>query len=72
LKAYKCNDLAPQPQLALPAQAIRIITDHYRGKHTPCALGALADLVTIAFFFLLCPREYDMPTSQTKTRMVQF
>jgi hypothetical protein len=71
MKTYKCNDPAPQPQLALPARAIRIISTHYRGKNTPWA-SAVADLVTIAFFFLLRPGEYAMPTSRTKTRTVQF
>jgi integrase len=71
MKTYKCDDPAPQPQLALPARAIRCVTEHYYSKNTPPAT-ALADLITIAFFFLLRPGEYAMPTSRTKTRTVQF
>lgn len=71
LKTYKCDDPAPKPQLALPARAIRCITEYYYNKNTPWAT-AVADLITIAFFFLLRPGEYAMPTSKTKTRTVQF
>jgi integrase len=71
LKNYKCEDPAPKPQLALPARAIRCGVEHYRAKNTPGA-SALADLLTIAFFFLLPPGEYAMPTWRTKTRTVQF
>jgi hypothetical protein len=71
MKTYKCDSPAPQPQLALPARAIPCVTQHYYSKNTPTAT-ALADLITIAFFFLLQPGEYAMPTSRTKTRTVQF
>jgi integrase len=71
MKAYKCEDPAPQPQLALPARAVRVITAYYYTKQTPWAT-ALADLLTIAFFFLLRSGEYAMPTSRNKTRAVQF
>jgi integrase len=71
MKAYKCDDPAPQPQLALPARAIWCIVEHYMAKNTPWTT-ALADLITIAFFFLLRPGEYAMPTSRSKTRTVQF
>jgi hypothetical protein len=71
LKTYKCDDPALKPRLALPARPIRCLTEHFRNKHTPWA-SALADLITIAFFFLLRPGEYAMPTSRSKTRTVQF
>jgi hypothetical protein len=71
MKTYKCDDPAPQPQLALPARAIWCIADHYLAKHTPRDT-ALADLLMIAFFFLLRPGEYAMPTSRSKTHTVQF
>jgi integrase len=71
LKTYKCDDPAPKPQLALPARAIRCVTEYYEAKHTPWTT-ALSDLITIAFFFLLRPGKYAMPTSRTKTRTVQF
>ena len=71
LRSYKLQDPAPKPQLALPVRAIQCAVDFYRDKQTPAG-RAIADLLTIAFFFLLRPGEYTMPTSHTKTRTVQF
>ena len=45
--------------------------DHYNTTGTPHTC-AIADLLTIAFFFLLRPGEYTMPSARTKTRTVQF
>jgi integrase len=70
-RSYKLQDPAPKPQLALPVRAVQCAVDFYRDKQTPVA-RAIADLLTIAFFFLLRPGEYTMPTSRTKTRTVQF
>jgi hypothetical protein len=69
LKTYKTADPAPKLQLALPIRAIQCIAAHYRTNLAPKA-QAIADLLTIAFFFLLRPGEYTMPT--TRTRIVQF
>jgi hypothetical protein len=42
-------------------------------RNKPCWHGPLlADLLTIAFFFLRRPGEYIMPTTKTKIRTVQF
>jgi hypothetical protein len=71
MKTFNCNDPATQPQLALPAYAILCIVKHYLGKNTPWAT-ALADLITIAFSFLLCLGKNAMPTSRSKTSTVQF
>jgi hypothetical protein len=71
LRSYKTDDPAPQPQLALPVRAVQCAVDHYTTKGTPTAC-AIADLLTIAFFFLLRPGEYTMPSARTKTRTVQF
>jgi hypothetical protein len=71
LRTYKNDDPAPQPQLALPVRAIQCAVDHYNTKGTLLSF-AIADLLTIAFFFLLRPGEYTMPTARTKTRTVQF
>jgi hypothetical protein len=71
LKTNKCNHPFPQPQLALPAHAIWYITKHYYSKHILWAT-ALADLITIALFILLCLGDYAMPTSRLKTPTVQF
>jgi hypothetical protein len=45
--------------------------DFYQDKQTPLT-QAVANLLTLAFFFLLCPGEYTMPSSRTKSRTVQF
>jgi hypothetical protein len=71
LKCYKSDDPAPKPQLALPVRAIQCAVAHYRDKGTPMA-AAIADLLTIAFFFLLRPGEYTMPSTRARTRTVQF
>jgi hypothetical protein len=71
LKSYKAADPALKPQLALPVRAITCVVDFYRAKHTKVAT-AIADLLTIAFFFLLRPGEYAMNSSHSKTRTVQF
>jgi hypothetical protein len=70
-RAYKINDPAPKPQLALPVRAVQCAVNHYNAKGTLFAY-AVADLLTIAFFFLLRPGEYTMPTARSKTRTVQF
>jgi hypothetical protein len=71
LKAYKTSNLAPKPQLALPVQAIQQGVKHYNTKGKPRDL-IVADLLTIAFFFLLCPGEYTMQSPCSKTSTVQF
>jgi hypothetical protein len=71
LRTFKNDDPAPKPQLALPVRAIHCAVDHNNNKGTLLSF-ATADLLTIAFFFLLRPGEYTMPTTRTKTRTVQF
>jgi hypothetical protein len=71
LKCYENDDPAPKPQLALPVRAIQCAVDHYNQKGTHMS-AAIADLLTTAFFFLLRPGEYTMPSSRTRTRTVQF
>jgi hypothetical protein len=71
LRSYKTDNPAPKPQLALPVRAIQCAVDHYTQQSTPNAC-AITDLLTIAFFFLLRPGEYTMPSGRQKTRSVQF
>jgi hypothetical protein len=71
LKSYKATDPAPKPQLALPIRAIICVVNFYRAKQTLVA-STVADLLTIAFFFLLRPGEYAMTSARSKTRTVQF
>ena len=71
LKAYKDVDPAPKPQLALPVDTIQYAAAHFREPHDALS-RATADLVTVAFFFLLRVGEYTMPTKKTRTWTVQF
>jgi hypothetical protein len=71
LRSYKTDDPAPQPQLALPVRAVQCAVNHYTDQGTPTTC-AIADLLTIAFFFLLRPGEYTMPSARSRTRTVQF
>jgi hypothetical protein len=72
LRSYKLQDPAPKPQLALPVRAIQqCAVDFYQDKKNPMA-QAIANLLTIAFFFLLRPGEYTMSTSRSRKRTVQF
>jgi hypothetical protein len=74
LSSYKTQDPIPKPQLVLPVHAVQCAAAFYKNKTTLLA-RAIADLLTtIAFFFLflLCPGEYTMPTTKTKTCTVQF
>jgi integrase len=52
-------------------RAIQCAVTHYNNKGKLFDF-AIADLLTIAFFFLLRPGEYTMPTSKSRTRTVQF
>jgi integrase len=71
LRTYKNDDPVPKPQLALPVRAVQCAVDHYNTKGKLLDF-AIADLLSIAFFFLLRPGEYTMPTSRSRTRTVQF
>jgi hypothetical protein len=71
LKSYKDQDLAPKPQLALPVAMVQRAGAFHQAPNTPLT-RATADLVTVAFFFLLCVGEYAMPKANTRTRTVQF
>jgi hypothetical protein len=71
LRSYKTDNPALQPQLALPVRVHQCSVDPYNPKDTP-TVCAIADLLTIVFFFLLRPGEYTMPSARTKSRTVQF
>lgn len=71
LKSYKDNDSAQRPQLALPVATIKRAGAYHQAPNTACT-RATADLVTIAFFFLLQVGEYAMPHQNVRTRTVQF
>jgi hypothetical protein len=71
LKSYKDKDPAPKPQLALPVATIERAGAYHQAPNT-ARTQATADLVTIAFFFLLGVGEYAMPRLNVQTRTVQF
>jgi hypothetical protein len=50
---------------------VQCAIEHYNLKGKPLNF-AIADLLTIAYFFLLRPGKYTMPTSCSRTRTVQF
>ena len=70
LDSYRRADPPPKPQLAIPVSVI----EHLQAGGLPrdSKSGAVADLATIAFFFLLRVGEYTMPVRTRRTRTVQF
>jgi hypothetical protein len=71
LKAYKNKDPAPQPQLAIPVATIERAATYHQAPNSDL-IRATADLIAIAFFFLLRVGEYTMPRRTVQTRTVQF
>jgi len=67
IKHYRDNDPAPQPKLALPISTITAIATNYRW--TP-HLDTVADLVTVAFFYLLRVGEYTSPPAARRKRTI--
>lgn len=67
--SYKNEDPAPKPQLALPISVIEDILKNEGASPSPTD-QALADLVILAFFFLLRVGEYTPPGNR-KTRTTQ-
>jgi hypothetical protein len=71
LKAYKDDDPAPTPQLALPIPTIQTAALRYQPHHSPWN-QAISDLICIAFYFLLRVGKYAMPGPATITCTQQF
>jgi hypothetical protein len=67
IKSFSDSDPPAQPKLALPISTITAIAANYRW--TP-HLDAVADLVTIAFFYLLRVGEYTSPKSAHEKRTI--
>ena len=70
LEAYTRADPAPRPQLAVPASTIEFMQAEAERLGRQGRTGAVADLATLAFFYLLRVGEYTMPARRTRT--VQF
>jgi hypothetical protein len=58
LKSYQDEDPAPQPKLAVPVSTIDTVSHLYRWSEHQ---SAIADLIVIAFFYLLRVGEYTTP-----------
>jgi hypothetical protein len=67
IKSYRDSDPPPEPKLALPISTITAIANNY--KFSP-HLEAVADLVTIAFFYLLRVGEYTSQSSPRNKRTI--
>jgi hypothetical protein len=67
LKSFGDRDPPAEPKLAIPISTITAISTSYRW--TP-HLDAVADLVTMAFFYLLRVGEYTSPTSPRDKRTI--
>jgi hypothetical protein len=68
--SYRAEDPAPRPQLALPVSVFQDAMTHEGASLDPKAI-ALADLVVIAFFFLLRVGEHTPPSGNRRTRATQ-
>jgi hypothetical protein len=60
LKSFGDSDSPAEPKLAIPISTITAILEQYRWNP---GLDAVADLVTIAFFYLLRVGKYTSPAS---------
>jgi hypothetical protein len=72
LKSLKEADPVPKPQLALPVETIAAAAVPAQSPGASARARAVADLIVIAFFFLLRVGEYTLPAAHRHTRTVQF
>ena len=70
-RSYANEDPPSNSQIALPVSIFENISKH-ECQSTNHREKAAADLIIIAFFFLLRVGEYTLPTSTRQTRTVQF
>jgi hypothetical protein len=67
LKKYRDEDPPAEPKLAIPISTVSAIAANYRWN---AHLDATADLVIIAFFYLLRVGEYTMPAKPRPKRTI--
>jgi hypothetical protein len=67
MKKYQDEDPPAAPKLAIPISTITAIAENYQWT---LHLSATADLVIIAFFYLLCVREYTTPAKPHDKQMI--
>jgi hypothetical protein len=67
LKSFGDNNPPAEPKLAIPISTITAISEQYRWNPH---LDAVADLITIAFFYLLRVGEYTSPATYRAKRTI--
>jgi hypothetical protein len=67
IKSYRDSDPPPEPKLAVPVSTIAAISENYRWSPH---LATVADLVIIAFFYLLRVGKYTSPLAQSAKRTI--
>jgi hypothetical protein len=72
LKSYRDKDPAPRPQVALPVHAINLAASARNDMAAAPRDRATANLIVLAFYFLLRVGEYTLPAENRMTRTVQF
>lgn len=69
MRTYHDQDPPPRPQLALPVNTVRWTCDNYVSSPSS-QHQAIADLIILAFFFLLRVGEYTCTSGRTQKRTV--
>jgi hypothetical protein len=72
LKSLKEANPGSQAPIALPVEIIAATAVPAQSPRASARIRAVADLIVIAFFFLLQVREYTLPAAHPQTRTVQF
>lgn len=72
LESYRRTDPPPKPQLAVPVEVVEHLQRQAAATGHGTVSSSIADLATIAFFFLLRVGEYTMPAANRRTRTIQF
>jgi hypothetical protein len=67
LKSMKDRDPAPKPMLALPVETIEAAAAVAFDIHASPRNRAAADMITVAFFFLLRVGEYTLSSKEART-----
>jgi hypothetical protein len=71
LKGYKDQDPAPKPQLAIPVATVEQASAYHLAPNA-AHVRVTADLISVAFFFLLRVGKYTMLSNKVRTRTIQF
>ena len=72
LKSFKACDPVPKPKVALPVHVIKLASAARLDPNASPSQCATANLIVMAFYFLLRVGEYTLPPDHVTTRTVQF